>query len=1144
VRGLTKTTSFLGALSLLLTAAILTWAQPSEAALRCEEIDRYCENANPYPVTINGYQRHIPAPILNGYNTACWHWKKRFQCIETDPIYSCESGRSVDDVKNTCNLVDARVLETAKINTIQYITSAEYDYRCNWGEWETEERLPEGKECVVLDQTITDVNSVPGAGLGVHPNPGATLNEGVVVDQDRHQEYVCYSSPVQTCSDTCYEEVLNPDTGIPERQEVPCTSPVTNCIMANDQCRGDVDGQFEVGPDGRCILSDQAYMCQNGPIPRCLTDEKCVLDSTSPSGVLDNGIAMTEEQNYLCSNTTTSCVETSEVSNCVNVSAWGWDQLHHPSSIGTGLGEFNQAMAKLDAIEKGMNENDPYIFSGINLRCRYAVGNFLNTAIIAGMLLIAAVATGGAALGALGSVAGLTGGEVAAIMIAGSALNDGINSPALGANCCKNQVIEGKEAWYRLGSCTADEVKLSIAKQKGLSYYLGEYCSKKGGFPVRQCVQKTKSYCVFDDMLSFVVNKEGRKQLDELALADPLSTSATPEMAFKLYAPQVASTEPTQEAPHAYSGVLNNGSWQMLLNEGGSQVWYWQYPGYCRSPDLQAQAYDLHNQEINMTIDTTGSRDGEIDQEDAIRRIRNIVGIKPFQTCSETQGLVHFLTCEDANNDCDPARLPEDPDGILSDEYGENVNDTDVRWRSQQVKGNYLPGQYGVTMQMESNPAFAAVSNSLSALVTSVGSCQGEDCLFRFIVTDRASNEGLGARKRVKDYIRFPLYTIQQSTTFPVVDYVRPDGSMPAGAWENDPNKMLGDSVELMKHRFIPRPNYLTTAPKDNIHTHVLLEWSPGGGEDSWTPILLPTSLAPATEGFYPYGDPNDPSKQFYISGGCDVNSRWCLYEVQTDLVVPRHPWGSAKEPRCWGFSIEQVAALDFDRMDLSEWLNSLDLGAASEGLSESAAKAFTDKVLETGQNFYSAYKEGDKTPSQLPGSKAIVTNTDTLPLLSSEEYKSYTLKLGVTANWPQYYERSADNNNPVTNVRVDWGDGSAPVTPFMDPGGRAYFAEHDYTYEAHGTYKITVTLDTQNHGSKTLTTTVEITPNAGEQREKRELDFDNPGSVGSLPGDYIPSEAIDGTIGDEQGAENLSPGSKKQYEAQGEWLTGPQQAN
>jgi len=74
------------------------------------------------------------------------------------------------------------------------------------------------------------------------------------------------------------------------------------------------------------------------------------------------------------------------------------------------------------------------------------------------------------------------------------------------------------------------------------------------------------------------------------------------------------------------------------------------------------------------------------------------------------------------------------------------------------------------------------------------------------------------------------------------------------------------------------------------------------------------------------------------------------------------------------------------------------------------------------------------------------------------------------------------------------------------------------------------------------LTTNVEITPNAGQRRESRELDFENWGSVGDHAGDYTPSEAVDGTIVNEQGAKVLSPGTAVQYEAQGKQLSGPEQ--
>ncbi len=867
--------------------------------------------------------------------------------------------------------------------------------------------------------------------------------------------------------------------------------------------------------------------------------------------------------------------------------AWGWDKLQSKSTAGEGLGEANAALSKLDAIQKGMNKDDPYIFSGQNLRCHYPVGNFLNTAIMVGLVAVTMIATGGASSGLLSTAltqgagaaygAGLIGQTTlyaismnaaaigATVSIGGGLVSDIPNSAAFGTNCCTDYVIEGSEAWYKFGSCSADEVKLAVARQKGLYYYLGSYCSKKSGFPVRQCVEKTKSYCVFDDMLALVVNKQGRDQLTAIAAADPTTAKATPEMRFDLFAPAPEVSDPAQETPPStqdwsntsgstsglnitrptvYSGVLDNGQWKQLINQNGSQVWYWQYPTYCASPEAQQQAYAIFNAEVKWATDTSGIQPGQMTQADALKKLAQMANLHPFQDCADSPGELTFMTCDDAGNACDSSRLPDGPSEVYSDMYGEQITDADLRWRLQQVRSDYQLGQYGITLAMQTDPSYAAVSDSLSPLVSSVGSCQAGNCLYRFVVTDRAASQGLGANKMVTEYARFPLYTPVQTAAYPAVDYVTPDGVLDQAAYDADPNKDLGNVIAVDKQSFIFRPYLQKIAPKDgNIHSKVLLEWASSViGSGNWRPILVPSNLPPATDGFAPYEAYPGAGKadRFYLSGGCDRNSRWCDYQMQVELNVPQHPWGSAKDPRCWGFTIEQMAALDFDRMDLSEWINSLDLGATdATGMSQSAAKAMADQITKTSNAFYGAYTAGGSTQSLVPGEKSLVTNTDVLPSIANSNFDAYVLKLGLTSNWPVYTDDGV-NDNPVSNVSIDWGDGTTTGAAMAD-GGRAWLSDHDYGGMQNGKFTVKVDFDTQLNGHQTLTTSVEITPDAGGNRATGgDLQFNDQGTNGTVPGEVVPSNAIDGTNTAPANIGQIAPGQQELFNAQGGTVTAP----
>lgn len=1132
----------------------------SYASIACSEIleKRLCMDGAPRTVEFApGLLQSIPAPIIDGYGSACWDWSRKFQCVETAPIYKCDSGTSFNAVKADCSLVASNISSTAVVNGITYITAADYAYRCAWGSWSEAPPLPPNKECVMLDKTTIPSNIVPAAPVGV--TPPADLTDTLALTETRNEKYVCYSPPVTSCANTCSAEVKNPNTGLMEKQEVACTAALTDCKTASNQCTGTAkqkpDGSYEAdparGPDGRCISSVENQICQAGDIPKCLTGkDNCTFVDAESSGIQDNGTAMTQTQNYVCTDQKTSCTELANVSNCVHAGAWGWDQLAIKSQVGQGLAEYNQAISKLEGVEKGMKTDDPYIFSGQDLRCHYAVGNFLNTFITIAVLAGTFVATGGASVGLLSTalqsagMAASTAVTVAAsVQIGASAIMDAPNSQAFGSNCCKDYVFAGSDAWYKIGTCTADEIKLSVAKRKGLSHYLGEYCSKKSGFPIRQCVQKSRSYCVFDDMLALTVNEQGRTQLDALAAADPVNTRTTSEKRFALFGNSVGA------APK-YTGYLNTGRWTQQANENGSQIWTWQYPAYCSSTAAQTAAHDIWLAEVSAVTDTKGIQPDKMTKDQALKLIMASVSVAPFQECPATLGTMSFLTCSKNDDSCDTSRLPEGPTGVETDLTG-IVTQADVNWRVQQSASFYKPGDYGVTTVMPSDSSYAAVSDSINEFVTAVGSCHRSDgqCVYYFAITDKVSTKGLGAKKRSTEYAQFPLYSSQPTTNQPAVNYVSQDGVLDTTAYNADPNRGLADPLYLSNQRFIFHPNYITKPVKGNIHSAVLVEYATAKGsashpENDYEPLVVPTSLPPGTPGWYPHGNAGVHGKYFYLSGGCNPNSRWCNYEIMVDLDIPRHPWGTAQEPRCWGFSLEQMAALDFDKMDLSRWINSLDLDSASAGLSADAASAMSKQVTDSAQAFYSNVSNSQPTNKPGAGTMALVTNTDILPMLSNGNFRAYVLEVAVPTNWPNYFPDGV-NNNPVSYVHIDWGDGSPQGTMQKDPGGKAFVAEHDYgDLKTAGRYKISVTLDTKSNGPQALTTFVTVTPDGGGMPAKTGLEFNNPGTNGKVQAQYNPADTLNGMNQSPTSLKSIAPGMADEFDRQGTTVTPPGKKN
>ncbi|WNN46748.1 type-F conjugative transfer system mating-pair stabilization protein TraN [Winslowiella toletana] len=72
-------------------------------------------------------------------------------------------------------------------------------------------------------------------------------------------------------------------------------------------------------------------------------------------------------------------------------------------------------------------------------------------------------------------------------------------------NCCKDS---GWGQDVGLSSCSSDEKALGKAKEKKMTVYVGEYCSKK---VLGVCLEKKRGYCQFDSKLARIVQEQGRR---------------------------------------------------------------------------------------------------------------------------------------------------------------------------------------------------------------------------------------------------------------------------------------------------------------------------------------------------------------------------------------------------------------------------------------------------------------------------------------------------------------------------------------------------------------------------------------------------------------------------------------------------------
>lgn len=72
------------------------------------------------------------------------------------------------------------------------------------------------------------------------------------------------------------------------------------------------------------------------------------------------------------------------------------------------------------------------------------------------------------------------------------------------SNCCKDS---GWGQDVGLASCSSDEKALGKAKEKRLTVYIAEYCSKK---VLGICLERKRGYCEFDSKLAQIIQQQGR----------------------------------------------------------------------------------------------------------------------------------------------------------------------------------------------------------------------------------------------------------------------------------------------------------------------------------------------------------------------------------------------------------------------------------------------------------------------------------------------------------------------------------------------------------------------------------------------------------------------------------------------------------
>jgi len=98
-------------------------------------------------------------------------------------------------------------------------------------------------------------------------------------------------------------------------------------------------------------------------------------------------------------------------------------------------------------------------------------------------------------------------------------------------NCCRDS---GWGQDIHLASCSAEEKKLGNDKEKGLTIYIGEYCSSDF---LGVCLEHRKTYCSFGSKLARIVQTQGRSGQLRIGFGDAENTNCrglTPEEMQKI----------------------------------------------------------------------------------------------------------------------------------------------------------------------------------------------------------------------------------------------------------------------------------------------------------------------------------------------------------------------------------------------------------------------------------------------------------------------------------------------------------------------------------------------------------------------------------------------------------------------------------
>lgn len=269
----------------------------------------------------------------------------------------------------------------------------------------------------------------------------------------------------------------------------------------------------------------------------------------------------------------------------------------------------------------------------------------------------------------------------------------------------------------------------------------------------------------------------------------------------------------------------------------------------------------------------------------------------------------------------------------------------------------------------------------------------------------------------------------------------------------------------------------------------------------SWQQVQLPVNL--------PLGQAQlGPGIEIF--GQCNPGSFQCQYTIKAPVSVTTMPWGTPQDGQCEGFTTAQLSVLNFNKMNLSQYVSSITPSSLNQ--SQMASNTAADA-----QSFYQSFQSGGSASSPTPASNTAAYICDNFNgVVCQDESASgqgpFQVELNASTTWPP----STGPQGSVTGVSVNWGDGSSS-TASIENG--MYVANHTYpSVNSNTTYTAVVTFQTTS-GPQNVTIQVEdaavtVTPNSAANTG---------GGITTAPNStYVPAETPNGNV---QNSSNPAPG-------------------